>query len=174
MMDDGKGKTQAAQPKPVWVCPSCKKTVHISRRYCNCHTGLIHADIKESADRPAIGPCNFETEGLNCGDCPEDCMYCFGFGLPKTNKFGFGGTDCRHNNGTTRCYCCQAQVKVAIKLSETSFSEIVRDVTEKRRAARDAGEEAGEVKNRCFEIADTIRDMMTERVQARINHVLAG
>jgi predicted CopG family antitoxin len=65
-------------------------------------------------------------------------------------------------------------VKIAIRLITVSFSEILSEVLEKRRAPNEAVEEAAEAKNKLFEVADTILDMMTEPVLARINRALAG
>jgi hypothetical protein len=113
----------------VWVCPKCGKTVHADRRYCDCHADLSCATARLTKNLPEIGPCNFETSGLNCNDCPEDCAWCASFGDPTTNKRGFGGKDCQHNAGTARCYCCQAQVKLGLEIGESSLSEIMGKIT---------------------------------------------
>jgi hypothetical protein len=162
---DEEKRAAAKQTHTSWACPRCGKTVHISRKYCNCHAKLGGNSVTVSEKLPEIGPCNFETDDLNCNDCPENCMYCASFGLPETNKAGFGGKGCQHNMRTARCYCCQAQVKISIKLSSVAFSEIIREAIEKRKA----DEKANEVKNVCLRAADIIFDEMTEPVTARIN-----
>jgi hypothetical protein len=173
MVDDRKDKTLAEQAAKqsvflMWICPSCGKTVDMSRRYCNCHADVRHAKITASANLPEIGPCNFETERLNCNDCPEDCMYCASFGEPETNSDGYGGKDCRHRFGSAKCYCCQAQIDLALALrDEMNVSQLVQDVLERRKAAGKPEDAGG--KNIWLEAADVIRDQMEEPVLNRIN-----
>ncbi|MDR3173382.1 MAG: hypothetical protein LBU19_03950 [Treponema sp.] len=156
---DGGGEAKKAHA--VLVCPSCGKTAHISRKYCGCHADLSRAKAAMSEEPPEAGPCNFETEGLHCGDCPEGCRRCASFGHPQTNGAGFGGEDCRHNAGTARCGCCQAQVKIAIKLGKTDFTELIKGLLEKRAP--------GSPENIYGEIAGFIRSGMVKPVLARIN-----
>jgi hypothetical protein len=158
MVDNQKNK-EKAKTNVMWVCPSCGKTVHIRRKYCVCHTDLGRAKVRVSEEPPEIKQCNFEAEGLHCGDCPEDCMYCASFGFPRTNNAGFGGKDCRYKSDKARCYCCQAQVKLAIKLGEVNFSEIIGGVLEKKEGAE----------NLYFKAAGFIHDEMVKPVLARIN-----
>jgi hypothetical protein len=163
--DEGK-KTPAKQAILMNICPSCGKTVDLSRRYCNCHADIRQAATTASYNRPDIGPCNFESPGLTCNDCPEDCMYCSSFGEPKINSAGYGGKDCRHKiTGTAKCYCCQAQVGVAIKLDPVNFLKLAREVLQKR---REEGK-AEEGKNVFLQAADVIREEMEKPILARIN-----
>jgi hypothetical protein len=159
------GKKQEA-PKTyfVSVCNSCGKTAHISRRFCSCGAELGNAKSFNSSRPPDNGPCNFETRGLSCNDCPEDCLPCAGHGIPQTDFSGFGGKGCRYRVGSARCYCCQQQVEIAIKLGTVEFSEIISEVMAKRRAD---GGTSGK-KNIFLEAADVIREEMTKPVLARI------
>jgi hypothetical protein len=152
--DDGK---KAVRLNTVWVCPKCGATVHADRRYCDCHADLSGAAARLTKDPPDIGRCNFETSGLNCGDCPEDCAWCASFGEPVTNRQGFGGKDCRHNAGTARCYCCQYQVKISLRIGESGLGGIMKIITsEKGVTFADA--------------AEYIQAEMEKPVLARISH----
>jgi hypothetical protein len=142
----------------MWVCPSCGKTVHISRKHCNCHARLLRASVKISGEDPEIGPCNFEAPGLTCNDCPEDCKWCFSFGVLETNKAGFGGKDCRYNNGSVRCYCCQSQARITLDIVKADFTGLASFILKKQK-----GEE-----NPFHGMADCIRDAMTRPVLNRI------
>jgi hypothetical protein len=113
-----------------------------------------------SEDPPEINPCNFETEDLHCGDCPENCKYCASFGIAQTNRAGFGGKECRHKTTeTARCYCCQIQVKLALKIGGKKFSELVKWFLERK----------DEEENVCVRTAVYIHDEMVKPVLARID-----
>jgi hypothetical protein len=162
-------KKAAAQPvRTMWICPQCGKTVDMSRRYCNCHAWLGRATTTASADLPEVKPCNFETKGLNCSDCPKDCLYCASFGEPAINSDGYGGKDCQHRFGSAKCYCCQAQIEIDIswKTHNIDFSQLTRKVLEGRRAEGKPEDLAG--KNIFLEAADVIRAQMEEPVLNRI------
>jgi hypothetical protein len=170
---DGEKKEAAKQARLMWVCPACKKTVDMSRRYCNCHADLREAATIASVNSPEVGPCNFEAPGLTCYDCPEDCMYCPSFDSPVTNSAGFGGQNCRHNKtGTAKCCCCQAQIKIGIdwQAHNISFSRLAMKVMEGRRANGQAENLAG--KNIWFEAADFISEEMKKPVLNRIKQRL--
>jgi hypothetical protein len=152
-------KKQAKKLNTMWVCPNCGKTLHIKRRYCNCHASLDRAKVRISEELPEIGPCNFESSGLNCNDCPENCMWCASFGFPETDNQGFGGKDCRNNKGTTRCFCCQAQVKLALKIAAVDFSELLREALTKKESGAE---------NVFYKTADFINSEMCKPVLARI------
>jgi hypothetical protein len=170
MVDKEKGKTlaeQAGEQKKLlmYICPLCGKTVDMSRRYCNCHANLREATVMESADLLEVKPCNFESPGLNCSDCPEDCMYCASFGEPETNRAGFGGQDCRHKiTGKAKCYCCKSQAELALNLGTVSFSQLAREVMEKRRAEG----KAEEGKNVFLKAAEIIREQMEKPILDQI------
>jgi hypothetical protein len=173
MVDDRNDKTlakqAAAQPvRTMWICPQCGKTVDMSRRYCNCHTDVRQATTTNSANRPEVGPCNFETKGLNCSDCPEDCLYCASFGEPAINSDGYGGKECRHRFGSAKCNCCQAQIDLAINLRDNvNVSQLTMEILARRRAAGKPEDAGG--KNIWLEAADVIRAQMEEPVLKRIN-----
>jgi predicted CopG family antitoxin len=86
-------------------------------------------------------------------------MWCPSFGLAHTNNSGFGGKDCRHIIGIARCYCCQAQVKLALKTGEVNFAELIRGFLEKKEGAADVYAKA----------AGFIHDEMVKPVLARIH-----
>lgn len=155
----GKTERAAAETRPLRVCPSCGKTAHIGRKYCDCHADLRRAGVIQSAALPEVGPCNFEAPGLHCGDCPENCMYCASFGQPKTNNAGFGGKACRHRAGTARCYCCRSQTDLAEKLGGVYFSAIIGEIR-----ARNEGSE-----NLFAKAASIMREEIAKPILARIN-----
>jgi hypothetical protein len=160
--DEDKENREETKKQPTyttWVCPHCGKTVHIGRKFCNCHTSLSRAKVRISKEQPEIGPCNFETSGLNCNDCPEDCKLCPSFGLPETNIKGFGGEGCTYRANTTRCSCCQFQVKLAIKIPIADFTKLVRKVVAKQ----------GKQEDVFLTIADQVREELERFVLARIN-----
>jgi hypothetical protein len=148
------GEKKAVTLHTVWVCPGCGKTVHAGRRYCDCHADLASARARLTEKPPESGPLNFETSRISCDDCPENCAWCAGFGDLVTNKRGFGGKDCRHNNGAARCYCCQAQVKIGLIINEKSIFEIMGTITTETLKT----------------MADVIQDEMEKPVLARIRH----
>jgi hypothetical protein len=152
-------KTNAGQVYSAWVCPDCGKTVHLKRRYCNCHADLSRAKVMVSKEPPEIGPCNFESDSLNCNDCPEDCMWCASFGLPAINNDGFGGNDCLYKKKTVRCFCCQSQVKLSLEIDSVDLSELLRGVLAKK--------ESGAA-NVYYKMADFIKAKMERPVLARI------
>ena len=159
------GKKDPAAPKPgiVRVCPSCGRTAHPDRKYCDCHADLRNAGAMVSAKPPEVGPCNFEAPGLHCGDCPEDCLYCASFGEPRRNKAGFGGEECRHRTaGSKRCSCCLWQVKLALQISRSDFSGTFKA------QSRDADSRQERAPNLFFHAASMIYDDMTRQVLARI------
>jgi hypothetical protein len=120
----------------MWVCPNCGKTVHLDRVYCDCRADLLQACISTSENTPEIDHCNFETANLSCADCPEDCAWCASFGEPRTKKNGFGGKNCRYRSDISRCYCCQAQVKLANKITEEmNFSGLLTTAEMMRKMA---------------------------------------
>jgi hypothetical protein len=167
MMGEKKDKAPAKQARLMHICPACGKTVDMSRRYCDCHASLNRAATTVSAEPPEVKPTNFETEGLNCGDCPESCLYCASFGEPAINSDGYGGKDCKHWFGSAKCHCCQAQVDLAIAMRDkVNLSQLVRSVLESRRAAGKAEDLAG--KNIFLEAADVIREQMEAPVLNRI------
>jgi hypothetical protein len=137
----------------VWVCPNCGKTVHYSRLYCVCRCNLSRAASMMAEEPPEIGRCNLETSGLSCDDCPENCAWCAGFGESSTNKQGFGGQDCRHHGETSKCYCCQAQVKIGLEIGGNSISGIIGNATSERLRT----------------MADVIREKTEKLVLARIH-----
>jgi hypothetical protein len=146
----------------MWVCPQCEKTVHISRQYCRCHKNLARARAAISEKPPDIGPCNFETAKLNCGDCPsgEDCKWCPSFGYPKTNGEGFGGQDCRYRTGKTQCYCCQDQIKLSLTIGKAGISDVIRNIVSKEHG-----------KGSVYQaMSDHIHAEMEKLVFDRINH----
>jgi hypothetical protein len=146
------------------VCPSCGKTVHISRNYCNCHARLYRQTVILSEKQPDIGPCNFESPGLTCNDCPENCKWCASFGSSGMNNQGFGGKDCRYNDGSVRCFCCQAQVKIATDLGKADFSGLFTEAMKKQKPEGEGG------KNILHQSSDFISEEMKKPVLNRINH----
>jgi hypothetical protein len=149
---------QAAKQEPekqytVLVCPNCGKTVHVRRKYCACHTLLTSAPVKMSEDPPEVKACNFETRSLTCDDCPEFCKWCAGFGALKPNRQGFGGYECLHKEEWARCYCCQAQVKIVLKIVDTDFSGFIIKTES----------------NVFYELADFVSSRIEKPVSARIN-----
>ncbi|MDR1249015.1 MAG: hypothetical protein LBK63_06905 [Treponema sp.] len=164
-------KPDARNMNLLKLCPACGKTAHTSRKYCDCHADLRQATFIESTNPPQVEKINFESPGLTCNDCPEDCKYCFSFAEPDTNRDGFGGKDCRHQmTGTARCYCCQGQVKIAENFHLISFVEVARAVMERRRAEGNA--EALDGENLFQEAAGVIWEQMTEPIRNRINQAL--
>jgi hypothetical protein len=164
------------------LCPACGKTVHATRRYCDCRADLRQATFTESANPPQVEKINFESPGLTCNDCPEDCKYCFSFAEPETNRNGFGGKDCRHQiTGTARCYCCQVQVKIATEIGRTNFTELIREIAAERRVKTDSALASDldvkvaeeEQKNLFQEAADIILRGVTQPIRKRINLALA-
>jgi hypothetical protein len=151
------GRTNARRSYFVWVCPNCGKTVHISRSYCDCHADIAQAKARITEKAPEVDKCNFETAGLTCNDCPEPCNWCFSFGVNKTNNTGFGGADCRYRKNDARCYCCQAQVKLAAKLSTDDFWKLMNG-------------SGGMNSTKFYAMADFIRTEMEKPVLARIQH----
>jgi hypothetical protein len=173
-----KDTTEPGKTYSLWVCPSCGKTTHLSRKYCDCHADLCHASGKTDSKLPEVGPYNFEVPGLHCGDCPEACMYCASFGESQMNSAGFGSKDCRHKTiVTAQCYCCQSQIKLAAEFTAVNFMELIGEILAQRRAkaAEDKNqgeteeeEETEEEKNVFFKAADFIRDAMAKPVLDRI------
>jgi hypothetical protein len=159
-VDDEK---KAVKPRTVWVCPGCGSTVHADRRCCDCHTDLSGATARLTEKPAEIDRCNFETPGLNCGDCPENCGWCASYGSPATNSRGFGGKDCRGYSGTARCYCCRYQVKLALKIAEEGFFRIMGDAAIKKDDV---------TANPLKTLANVIRVEMEKPVLARINHAM--
>jgi hypothetical protein len=173
MVGEKKDKAPAQQARLMYICPQCGKTVDMSRRYCDCHADVRQASVTASTNLPEVKPCNFESPGLNCGDCPEDCMYCPSFGEPQKNSTGFGGKDCKYfMTGKAKCYCCQAQVKILTdwRANKVSFSRLVRGVLEGRRAKGEPEDAGG--KNIWLEAADVIRNQMEKPVLDRIQQKL--
>jgi hypothetical protein len=160
----------APKTQPAWLCPACGKTAHVSRRFCRCGEALNHAAAAHIAGPPDIGPCNFEIPGLSCDDCPEDCLPCAGYGIPEAAFSGFGGKNCRSHAGTPRCYCCQAQIKIAINLRKQNISEIIGGVLAKRKS----GKETGEGKNVFLVAAEIILEETAKPVRARIERYEAA
>jgi hypothetical protein len=161
---DGKKRDEGKKTHLTLVCPSCGKTAHIDRKYCDCHADLRHAAVTTSLDPPDVGPCNFEAPGLHCGDCPEACMYCASFGLPQTNGSGYGGKDCRHNLGIAKCHCCQSQITIAINLRSVSLSKIISEVRKEKEVA-----EKEEAENLFARAASVIYDEITKPILFRIS-----
>jgi hypothetical protein len=162
---DGPGGEVSPKPGIVRVCPSCGKTAHLDRKYCDCHADLRNAGATYSAKLPEVGPCNFEAPGLHCGDCPEreGCRYCASFGEPRLNKDGFGGEECRHRTaGSKRCSCCLWQVKLALQIRRADFSGTFKA------QSRDADNRLERAPNLFFHAASKIYDDMTRQVLARI------
>jgi hypothetical protein len=95
-------------------------------------------------------------------------MYCPSFGEPGTNGAGYGGKECQHNSGRAKCYCCQAQVDVALKLDPVNFLKLAREVLQEQREEGKAEEE----KNVFLQAADVIRYEMTKPVLKRISRRL--
>jgi hypothetical protein len=149
---------KAKRLNSMWVCSKCGKTVHIGRKFCNCHNFLSGSEVLMSENSPEIDICNFETDRLTCADCPEICTWCASFGVIHTNERGFGGRDCRHRNNDARCFCCQAQVEIGLGINEINFGDFV---------SRDA-ENTGK-KSLMKELADVIQARMEKPVLARIN-----
>jgi hypothetical protein len=172
MVGEKKEKAPEQQFRLMHICPACGKTVDMSRSYCDCHASLREASVTASANSPEVKPCNFESPGLNCSDCPETCMPCASYGLPEANRAGFGGKNCWHKKtGTALCYCCEAQTKLAIDLRDNvSFSQLAREVLERRRAEGKPENLAG--KNVFLEAADINRELMEQPVLDRINQKL--
>jgi hypothetical protein len=147
-------KKEAVKPHTVWVCPGCGKTVHADRQYCGCHTDLSGARARLSKTPAEIDRRNFETSRVSCDDCPEYCAWCASFGDLTTNKRGFGGEGCQHNNGRARCYCCQGQVKLGLRIGEGRISAIMGNITAKNLRT----------------MAEVIQEEMEKPVLARIRH----
>jgi hypothetical protein len=158
-------KPQQTALRMMWICPSCGKTVSELRRYCDCHADLLRAKTMLSVDRPQVKSCNFETKGLCCADCPGECEYCFGFGLLKPNRLGFGGPNCRQGCGTTRRYCCQRQAKMAANLAGGELARIIVAIQEANGKA-ESGE--AETENLFLQAASVIHDGITAPILARI------
>ena len=134
----------------------------MSRKYCDCHADLRRASVARSAALPAVGPCNFESPGLHCGDCPADCMYCASFAEPETNEAGFGGKECRHRTaGTERCSCCQNQVKLAERLQGLKFTAMMAETRKEKKEL--------EAANLFTAAAAVVYGEMTQQILARIN-----
>jgi hypothetical protein len=174
--DDKEDLTPKIKTYLMHICPACGKTVDMSRRYCNCHASLIRATTTVSVNSPEVKPCNFESPGLNCSDCPEDCMYCASFGEPATNSAGYGGKDCRHKTtGKSKCYCCQSQVDLALGFGGVNFTTLFSEILAERRSKRNSGvdldvaKEEAEEKNIYLEAADVMRHEMEKPVLNRIN-----
>lgn len=115
-MEAKKSGEEAKKLNSVWICSKCGKTVHIGRRFCVCHNFLSGSKVLMSENSPEIDNCNFETDRVTCNDCPEICDWCASFGKIKTNELGFGGLDCRYRKQDARCFCCQAQVKLGLRI----------------------------------------------------------
>jgi hypothetical protein len=113
----------------MFICPKCGKTVNISRVYCDCHTFLSEAKVCFSEASPDVKKCNIETANVNCNDCPEDCTWCASFGSPHTNEYGFGGENCGYRKEQTRCFCCQAQIKIGKEIFTLDMNEILTSMT---------------------------------------------
>jgi hypothetical protein len=94
-------------------------------------------------------------------------MYCASFGDPVTNNAGYGGKDCQHRFGSAKCYCCQAQIDLGIDFRDNvNFSQLARDVLERRRAEGKPENAAGG--NVFLEAANIIRELREEPVLNRI------
>jgi hypothetical protein len=111
---------EAKKQYTYWVCPQCGKTADMRRHYCSCHADLSRSKgVAMSSKPPDVTPCNFETPRIICNDCPENCEWCPSFGDLQTGKKGFGGKDCRGRGTTTRCLCCQTQIKIGLDINST-------------------------------------------------------
>jgi hypothetical protein len=162
LIDENK-KKETVKPHTVWVCPGCGSTVHADRRYCDCHADLSNARARLTEKPADAGRCNFETSGLCCNDCPENCGWCASFGSPVSNSRGFGGKDCRGYSGTARCYCCRYQVKLALKIAGEGFFRIMGDAALKKDDV---------TANPLKTLSNVIRAEMEKPVLARINHAM--
>jgi hypothetical protein len=161
----GGKKQEAPKTHLVLVCPGCGKTAHETRRRCSCGGDLVHAAGAYSSVRPPdCGPCNFETEGLSCDDCPETCAPCSGYGLPKPGRSGRGGKECRRRTASARCYCCRSQAEIAENLGKENIAAVIGGVLARRRGGGAPLEE----RNVFFEAADIIRGIIEKPVLARI------
>ena len=167
-IDSGKEKQEAPKTSVMWTCPSCGKTAHISRRFCDCHAALRRASVKRSAGLPDVGPCNFEAPGLCCNDCPGGCARCASFVEPRMNSDGYGGEECKNKAGTERCSCCQFQIKARRRMATFDFSAYMNEIRERNKAAnREENNEEG--KNLFARAADVIYEEITQQILARIN-----
>jgi hypothetical protein len=157
MMDSEEGGGEAQKQYTYWVCPNCGKTVDMRRHYCSCHADLSRSKgVTLSSKPPDVGPCNFETPQITCNDCPEDCAWCPSFAALETNKYGFGGKDCRGRGTTTRCSCCQTQIKIGLDIN--SHVDLGK-ITENMGAGNGMGK-----------LAELMWAEMEKPVLARINH----
>ncbi|MDR0639227.1 MAG: hypothetical protein LBG27_10095 [Spirochaetaceae bacterium] len=149
----------------MWVCPVCRKTAHISRKYCDCGAVLRGAAVAKSTKLPKCGPLNFEVPGLSCNDCPEgySCRHCSSFAEPQTNSAGFGGEECEHRDETKRCHCCRSQVEARGRMATFNFSAYMSEIRKRNKAANS---EAGN--NLFAKAASIIYDEMTAPILARI------
>jgi hypothetical protein len=156
-------KDDKPREKAAWVCPQCGKTVHLTRRYCNCRADLRGARVRLSAAPPEVGPCNFESPNITCNDCLIPCAWCAGFGVMETNGNGFGGKGCQHKNTDARCYCCQSQVEIIGKLTaEVNIAQYMHPKT---------GEEPPEFLAMMSSASELALTKMEEPVLARIKHL---
>ncbi|MDR1252938.1 MAG: hypothetical protein LBK62_12380 [Treponema sp.] len=156
-----------------WVCPQCGKTADMRRHYCSCHADLSRSKgVAMSSKPPDVFPCNFETPRVTCDDCPEKCAWCPSFAALETNKYGFGGKDCRGRGTTTRCLCCQTQIKIGLEINaEIDINAFLYPKT--GIGETDTGGETEEKKDRgktMGQLAKVMRDYMERPVLARINH----
>lgn len=120
------GEEEAKQTRYlVQICPGCGKTVHLKRAFCDCHTPMSWADTAHDDVPPEIKPCNIETSTLVCADCPENCKWCAGHGLPWPNKKGFGGLECKWRSNSTLCNCCYSQIKIGEVFRKESIVSIL-------------------------------------------------
>ena len=85
----------------VTVCPVCGRTLHGSRRYCECHAFLAHAKSRMTTQPPDLGECNINTEEFTCDECVNNCAVC-----PM-----FGNLNCASRKDDTRCNCCEQHGK---------------------------------------------------------------